>query len=122
MFGSIISSYFCLDETHPDLQGSSNDSDYHETAEQTPMIIAAGVEADPGVDLRQESYGTFNEVQIHKDVKWDQNADGSSRAPSISEKSGLQVFNGRVSTILVAMSVFTFHAVSIQLCGSRHQY
>ena len=75
------------------------------------MITAAGANADPGVDLRQESYGTFNEVIIPEEKKWHLNADGSSRHPSLSEKPRSKAFTWKVSMLVVALGLFTYHSM-----------
>jgi hypothetical protein len=70
MLGSITAGYLWLEETHPDLKAGANQLESHDIAEHTPMITAAGTNADPGIDLRQELYGTFNEVDVHEDKHW----------------------------------------------------
>ena len=77
------------------------------------MITAAGATADPGVDLRQESYGTFNEVEVaHKD-QWRVNADGTSRPPSFTEKSSMtsKWFTWQVAMLTLALGIFTYHSM-----------
>lgn len=112
MLMSITCGYVWLEETHPDLVDGADPLKHHDVAEQTPMISAAGATADPGVDLRQESYGTFNEVDLHKSrPKWRLNADGSSRASSYSEKPRPAVFTWKVSMLVVALGLFTYHTM-----------
>jgi Major Facilitator Superfamily len=113
MLVSIVATYFFLDETHPDFKKDANPFVYRAIREQTPMITAAGATADPGVDLRQESYGTFNEVEIsHNDV-WRVNADGTSRPPSFSEKLPIDSkwFTWQVAMLTVALGIFTYHSM-----------
>ena len=113
MLISIVMSYFFLEETHPDFTKDADPSVYHTIVEQTPMITAAGATADPGVDLRQESYGTFNEVEVaHKD-QWRVNADGTSRPPSFTEKSPMtsKWFTWQVAMLILALGIFTYHSM-----------
>ena len=111
MLGSITAGYLWLQETHPDLKAGANQLEYHDITEHTPMITAAGANADPGVDLRQESYGTFNDVDVHEDKQWFANADGSSRPPSYTEKPCSKAFTWKVSMLVVALGLFTYHSM-----------
>jgi len=81
MLLSIAAGFLWLEETHPDFRKGADPYIHHEIAEQTPMIKAAGANADPAIDLRQESYGTFNEVDLQTRVDWEVNPDGTSRPP-----------------------------------------
>jgi MFS family permease len=111
MLGSITVGYLWLEETHPDLKVGANPLEDHDVAVHTPMITAAGANADPGIDLRQESYGTFNEVDIFEDEDWVVNADGSSRPLSLTEKPRSRAFTWKVSMLVVALGLFTYHSM-----------
>ena len=113
MLISIVMGYCFLEETHPDFKKDADPSVYHTIAEQTPMITAAGATADPGIDLRQESYGTFNEVEVaHKD-QWRVNADGTSCPRSFTEKSPMtsKWFTWQVAMLTLALGIFTYHSM-----------
>ena len=109
--GSITAGYLWLEETHPDLKAGASQCAKYEITEYTPMITAAGANADPGVDLRQESYGTFNDVEVHEDKQWYVTADGSSRPPSYTEKPRSKAFNWKVLMLVVALGLFTYHSM-----------
>lgn len=111
MLVSIISGFFCLQETHPELRKGADPDSRHGIAEQTPMITAAGATADPGVDLRQESYGTFNEVDIQKNEQWELNSDGTARDPSISEKMPTKWLNKKIVMLTIALGLYTYHSM-----------
>jgi hypothetical protein len=108
---SIVMAYFFLQETHPDRQAGSNPDLYTEIAEQTPMITAAGATADPGVDLRQESYGTFNEVRIPQKTHWRVRPNGSRVSSDSSEKMDPQWCTRKVSMLVAALGIFTYHSM-----------
>jgi hypothetical protein len=114
MLISIIAGYFALAETHPDFKTGADPFVHHAIPEQTPMITAAGANADPGIDLRQDSYGTFNDVEVpHKD-NWRVNADGTSRPPSFNEKllaSSEKWFTYQVAMLTIALGIFTYHSM-----------
>ncbi|KAL9112999.1 MAG: hypothetical protein Q9227_002864 [Pyrenula ochraceoflavens] len=112
LFGSIISGYLFLEETHPDLQPWSSPQDIEHTNAHTPLIVTAGAIADAGADLTTESYGTFNTVDIMEDEKWQVNEDGSSPAPSLYEKPFPKVFSWRVCMLVVALGIFTYHSMT----------
>lgn len=111
---SIILSYLFLMETHPDMQPWSTQEDLDNTTAETPLIVTSGATADAGVDLRTDSYGTFNTVDIMEEKQWMLMADGSSRPPSVSsgdfEKP--KVFTHKVIMIVVALGIFTYHSMS----------
>ncbi|KAL8827102.1 MAG: hypothetical protein Q9170_007148 [Blastenia crenularia] len=107
---SICLGYFFLIETHPDLQPWSTPEELEHTTAETPLIVTSGATADPGVDLRQDTYGTFNTVDIQEEKRWTVNADGSPRAPSINSPTG--IFTRRVVMLIVALGIFTYHSMT----------
>lgn len=109
---SILAGYFLLQETHPDLQPQANRFVYDEDTDHTPLITAAGATANPEVDLRRESYGTFNEVNIPEEDHWYVSADGRSRPASLNEKSRPKPFPWQVSMLVVALGIFTYHSMT----------
>ncbi|EXJ80745.1 hypothetical protein A1O3_07029 [Capronia epimyces CBS 606.96] len=111
MLLSITSGFFWLEETHPDLRRGADSTVHHDIAEQTPMITAAGATADPGVDLRQDSYGTFNEVDMPKNQRWELNPDGTSRPPSLSEKQSEKWLTKKIAMLTVALGLYTYHSM-----------
>ncbi|KAL6718524.1 hypothetical protein ACLMJK_004616 [Lecanora helva] len=109
---SILFGYFCLVETHPDMQVWSTQEDLDNTTAETPLMATAGATADAGVDLRQDTYGTFNAVDIHEDKEWILNADGTSRPASIASQDKGRVFTQKVIMITVALGIFTYHSMT----------
>ena len=108
---SILFGYFLLVETHPDLQPWSTQEELDHTTAQTPLMTA-GATADYGVDLRADTYGTFNTVDIREAKEWNVNADGSSRPASISSKATPKVFTRKVVMIVIALGIFTYHSMT----------
>ena len=109
---SILLGYFFLVETHPDLQPWSTPEEYENTTAETPLMATAGATADSGVDLRADSYGTFNSVDITEEKEWNVNSDGTSRPPSITSKERTNIFTKRVVMLTVALGIFTYHSMS----------
>ena len=109
---SIVAGYFFLSETHPDMQRWSTQADLDNTSAETPLMATAGAVANSGVDLRGESYGTFNQVDIHEDERWHVNSDGSSRPSSISPSAKEKVFTKRVLMLIVAFGIFAYHSMA----------
>ncbi|KAI4149739.1 MAG: hypothetical protein LQ341_001246 [Variospora aurantia] len=109
---SICMGYFFLIETHPDIQPWSTPEDYENTTAETPLMVTSGAIADAGVDLRQDSYGTFNEVNISEEKRWNVNTDGSPRAPSINSTTSDTIFTRRVVMLIVALGIFTYHSMT----------
>lgn len=74
---SIAGSWLFLQETHPGLQHQNAAGNLDHTSAESPLLATAGATANAGVDLRAESYGTFNQVRLQADEDWFVNADGS---------------------------------------------
>lgn len=93
------------------MQPGSTPEDLDHTTAETPLLGTAGATADAGVDLRADSYGTFNDVEISEDKEWVVNSDGSSRPPSIQTGKS-SIWTRRVVMIVVALGIFTYHSMT----------
>ncbi|KAL8949721.1 MAG: hypothetical protein Q9222_004197 [Ikaeria aurantiellina] len=128
LLASIFLGYFFLIETHPDMQPWSTQEEYEHTSAETPLMVTAGATADPGVDLRQDTYGTFNAVDITEEKRWNVNSDGSPKAPSISSINSNTIFTHRVVMLIIALGIFTYHSMTydhllpIFLQDKRHHH
>ena len=107
---SIIFGYALLEETHPDMQAWSTKADLDNTMAETPLMATAGATMNAAADLRSESYGTFNAVDVEEDQNWVVKADG--RPASISSASSTKVFTKRVTMLIVALGIFTYHSMT----------
>ncbi|KAF7176549.1 hypothetical protein CNMCM7691_003041 [Aspergillus felis] len=104
---SIIGSWLFLYETHPGLQHQKASGDLDHTSAESPLLATAGATANAGVDLRAESYGTFNQVRLQADEDWFVNADGSK-----FKMQKQTVFTYRVVSLIIALSIFTYHSMT----------
>lgn len=111
MFISIIGGYFCLKETHPDFQEGADPDVYHDITETTPMISAGTSSMAPPVDIRRESFGTFNSVAVPLHDEWTVNPDGSSCTISLSEKSADKWFTYKIAMLVAALGIYTYHSM-----------
>ena len=111
---SIVFGYFFLHETHPDMQVWSTQQDLDNTAAETPLMATSGATADAAVDLRADTYGTFNTVEITEEKQWLLNADGTSRPPSISSKDldEPRIFTRKIVMLVIALCIFTYHSMT----------
>lgn len=97
------------------MQAWSTHEELDNTTAQTPLMATAGATADSGVDLRADTYGTFNTVDIHEEKQWSINSDGSSRPTSISngkEPKEPKIFTRKVVMLIVALGIFSYHSMS----------
>lgn len=94
------------------MQPWSTPEDLDNTIAETPLMLTASAIADAGVDLRADTYGTFNTVDIDEDQQWLVNADGSPRPPSISSQAEATVFTRRVVMLVVALGIFSYHSMT----------
>ena len=109
---SICFGYFFLVETHPDMQPQSVQTVPSHAHAETPLLASAGATANAGgVDLRADSYGTFNQVEITEEKEWLVHLDGSSRSPSIHDDQPT-IWTRRVVMMIIALGIFTYHSMS----------
>jgi hypothetical protein len=97
---SILAGYFLLEETHPDMQPRVLLPDSTYVSDETPLVATADAIKTPAVDLRAETYGTF---EGSDDSKW-RHAHAKVRAPKI--------FCKQVMALIVAMGIFTYHSMT----------
>lgn len=113
LLSSVIFGYYFLVETHPELRGSQTRSDTERTALETPLINTAGATAYVGTDLRDDTYGTFNTVEITDEKEWLLESNGTSVSSSLPSTGTVdRVFTFKIAMIIVAMSIFTYHSMS----------
>lgn len=106
MVFSIVLSYFCLEETHPDLCNKADSHVHHHVVETTPIFTAGNSGTEPSFDLRRDSYGTFNDVEVPTHDQWSVRPTGSSRS-SISEQQANKWFTWRIAMLLIALGLYT---------------
>ena len=114
---SIFIGYFFLEETlQPHVPDPAHPEQTPHTviesalASETPLMNNTG--GMEGADLRSESYGTFNRVDIRRDEDWKVNSDGSARPPSAhSQTHSEKVFSRQVVMCVVALAIFCYHAM-----------
>ncbi|KUJ10235.1 MFS multidrug transporter-like protein, partial [Mollisia scopiformis] len=97
---SILAGYFLLEETHPDMQPRVLLPDDTYVSEETPLVATADAIKTPAVDLRADTYGTF---EGSDDSKW-RHATEKNRTPKI--------FSKRVVALIVALGIFTYHSMT----------
>lgn len=106
---SIVLGYFLLLETHPSMQGCTSSRSFEHAAIETPLLATSGALADSGANLRGESYGTINAVNIQEKKRWLVSADGRSDS-SLSARH--KVFSKPVIMVVVALGIFTYHSMT----------
>ena len=94
------------------MQAWSTQEELDHTTAETPLMATAGATADSGVDLRADTYGTFNTVDIHEEKQWLLNSDGTSRPASVHSRDEPKVFTRKVVMIVVALGIFTYHSMT----------
>lgn len=97
---SILAGYFLLEETHPDMQPRVSLPDSTYVSDETPLVATADAIKTPAVDLRADTYGTF---EGSDDSKW-RHAHTKVRPPKI--------FCRQVMALIVAMGIFTYHSMT----------
>jgi hypothetical protein len=105
---SITGGALLLQETHPDLQPQA--PSLYSSSVETPLIATAGATSNPGVDLRAESYGTFNDVSVHSNERWRCQTEGSKERTSSPQKE--VAFTSQVVMFIIALGIFTYHSMT----------
>ncbi|KAF2200941.1 MFS general substrate transporter [Delitschia confertaspora ATCC 74209] len=109
LVGAIIAGILFIDETHPDMQSWSTPEDLKNTSAETPLLPSAGATAHCPANLRDESYGTFNSVDVHNDEVWHVRSDGASvESDTPSEK----ILTKQVVMFVAALGIFTYHSMT----------
>ncbi|KAJ6145237.1 hypothetical protein N7470_009132 [Penicillium chermesinum] len=108
---SIVGGWFFLHETHPDMQSGDHHQRYldHPTVEQ-PLLATSGATANAGVDLRAESYGTFNQVNLYEEERWDVQMNGAY--PVWKQSAKPKAFTWQIVMLVIALSIFTYHSMT----------
>ena len=97
---SILAGYFLLEETHPDMQPRISLPDNTYMSDETPLIATADAIKTPAVDLRAETYGTF---EGSDDSKW-RHSHTKLKTPKI--------FTKPVICLIIALGIFTYHSMA----------
>lgn len=107
---SIVFAFLFLQETHPEMQPLSSDSgEYNSVSAEHPLLATSGATANPGADLRAESYGTFNQVRLHEDESWRLDENGTKPEPDSQRQTA---FTRPVIMLIVALAIFTYHSMT----------
>ncbi|KAJ4385506.1 hypothetical protein N0V93_009934 [Gnomoniopsis smithogilvyi] len=102
LFVSIILGYFLLEETHSEMDPRIQLPVDTFASEETPLRETSDAIKRPAVDIRSATYGTFRDLNAQ-----------SSELHEESEKAvQCNIFsNKRIMAIVVAMGIYTFHAM-----------
>jgi MFS family permease len=97
---SILAGYFLLEETHPDMQPRVSLPDDTYVSDETPLVGTADACKTPAVDLRADTYGTF------------EGSDDSTWRQAIEKSRTPKVFTKRVVALIIALGIFTYHSMT----------
>ncbi|RDW79701.1 MFS general substrate transporter-51 [Coleophoma cylindrospora] len=100
---SLVLGYFFLEETHPDMQPRVFLPDSTYRSEETPLMATADAIKVPAVDLRAETYGTF---EGSDDSSWRNNA--AAKTPSGQPR----IFTKQVTALVIAMGIYAYHTMT----------
>lgn len=98
LLAAVILGIFFAEETHPDFQpGATKRHEAH--GPTTPILTIAG----PHVDLRRESYGTFNAVSV------DRRQLAEYRDSQLPKP---KAFTKDIMMLIIALGIFTYHSMA----------
>ncbi len=97
---SILAGYFLLEETHPDMQPRVMLPESTYVSDETPLMATADAIKTPAVDLRADTYGTF---EGSDDSKWRRTKE-KVKPP--------KTFTNQVIALIVALGIFTYHSMT----------
>ncbi|KAJ5825722.1 hypothetical protein N7474_002860 [Penicillium riverlandense] len=106
---SIIAGWFFLQETHPDMQPVRLSAHVDHPSVEQPLLATSGSTAHAELDLRAESYGTFNQVDIHQEGNWDVRSDSSSPTGKPDKP---KVFTWKIVMLVLALAIFSYHSMT----------
>ena len=110
---SIIAGFFCLEETHPDMQPWSMSKERKNSHVAAGQMATQYTTSQPSADISRGSYGTFNAVEEEAvEEEWLLRPDGTvrtvDRPESISSTAGNTVYTRRIIVLMVALGIFTY--------------
>jgi len=97
---SIIAGYILLEETHQDMQPRVLLPDSTYVSDETPLIATADAIKTPAVDLRAETYGTF------------EGSDDSTWRRAHTKVKPVKIFHKRIVALIFALGIFTYHSMT----------
>ncbi|KAL1901320.1 hypothetical protein Sste5346_001725 [Sporothrix stenoceras] len=132
---SIILGYFLLEETHPDLQPpvylaatSKTALDFDDSqlqrstyvSDETPLLETSDALKRPAVDLRAETYGTFNrdrEEEVAAAASTLDSVITGSQPTVLSEgrpapDTSVNIFSRRILAVVLALAIFSYHSMA----------
>ncbi len=101
---SILTAYFFLEETHPNMRPESQDG-YDAKTIEAPLLQSARPATAHSVT---EGYGTFSTVNVQHEEMWRLRSNGHEPEPYSSEHA----FTKTVVMFVIALGIFTYHSVS----------
>ncbi|KAI9717349.1 MAG: hypothetical protein M1828_007237 [Chrysothrix sp. TS-e1954] len=107
---AVLAGFFAIEETHPDMQPWSTKADLDATHAETPLMATAGSTEHAPTNLQNQSYGTFNSVNVEEEEKWRVKSNG--RPSSLSSASSAKTYSRRVVMTIVALGIFTYHSMT----------
>lgn len=109
---AIILGVFCIKETHPDMQPWSTQEDLDNTTAKTPLINTAGSTEHAPTNLTDDSYGTFNSIEVDTEQSPSMWRDKPRRTASSTSVSRSKAFTNNVIMLVTALGIFTYHAMT----------
>ncbi len=100
LFASIFMGYFLLEETHPDMKPRVMLPANTYISDETPLVQTADAIKTPAVDLRAETYGTF---EGSDDSEWRRRV-GKNIPPNILTKP--------IILLITALGIFSYHSMT----------
>ncbi|KAH8592963.1 MFS multidrug transporter-like protein [Bisporella sp. PMI_857] len=97
---SIAAGYFLLEETHPDMQPRILLPDTTYLSDETPLMATADAIKAPAVDLRTDSYGTFD------------GSDDSEWRSTHEKIKTPEIFTKQITALIIAMGLFAYHSMT----------
>jgi len=103
---SIVLGYFLLEETHPDMQPRVLFPADTYVSDETPLLETSDAIKRPAVDLRAETYGTFNRKRRASQ------ASEARRAKRSGEPAAPTIFSKQIMAVVLSLSLYTYHAMT----------
>jgi MFS family permease len=97
---SMAFGYFFLQETHPDMQPRVLLPDSTYLSDETPLMATADAIKVPAVDVRAETYGTF------------EGSDDSQWRRSQEKVGTTKIVTKRVMSLIIALGIFSYHSMT----------
>lgn len=106
LLASILTGYFLLEETHPNMQPRVSFPGDTYVSDETPLMATADAIKAPAVDLRAEIYGTLNDNIDRTDAEW------QCQKCQNTKMNTPKSLTKCITALIIALGIYNYHSMT----------